>query len=114
VGEGLTAKASMVTSVNMDACSQKLSPDLRALYEDALATGNVVVRVDEPAGTLCPLAIVFGKPLIRSADGTPRALPPGVRWWENDDSHYEIQAGWQSETSRHILAAPLSSVPRRL
>lgn len=101
----------MATLVHMDACSEKLSPDLRALYEEAIATGNFVFRVDEPAGTLCPLAIVFGKPLIRLADGTPRALPAGVQWWENHDSHYEIEAGWQSEKSRHILTGPLSSVP---
>src|SRR5438034_997583 len=40
-----------------------LSRDLQQIFDLELAEGNEVARIDEPAGTTCPYAIIFKNPL---------------------------------------------------
>lgn len=93
----------------MDQIKQKLSSDLQAIYDHEIAEGNSVLRVDEPAGTLCPLAIVFVKPLNRSAILADINLDSSVTWHMNDDPHYEVNgmAGFTSSRSRQFVYGPI-------
>jgi len=43
----------------MDGLRRKISVDLLPVLDWALSQGNKVLRVDEPAGTTCPLAVVL-------------------------------------------------------
>jgi len=95
------------TEMTMKHLLEKLAPDLHAVFRLELALGNVVARVDEPAGSRSPFAIVFCQPLHKSEIYSKLELPTSVCWWESSDPHYEAEAGFVSDTSRHILAGPL-------
>ena len=41
----------------------KLSEDLLPIYRLELQLNNEVVRIDEPAGSTCPYAVIFKLPL---------------------------------------------------
>jgi hypothetical protein len=86
----------------------KLSNDLLPIYELELARGNDVVRIDEPAGTNCPYAVIFRRPLHRDAIENELALPPSIQYWESRDAHYAREAGFYSEETRHVIAGPLA------
>jgi hypothetical protein len=86
----------------------KLSKNLCGIYEYEIALGNGVVRVDEPAGTNCPLAVVFEKPLHFGAIAADLVLPVGVEKWENRGTHYPLEAGFVCLETRHCIAGPLA------
>lgn len=82
-----------------------LSNDLVPIYDLELKLGNKVLRTDSPAGTICPLAIIFRDPLhfeeIKSLK-----LPASVTKWTNDDPHYPLETGFSSSVSKHAIAGP--------
>jgi hypothetical protein len=83
---------------------------LRPVVELELQLGNVIKRVDAPAGTRCPLAIVFLDVLHRAE--IERVLMPSepISWQESSDPHYEVggTAGYLCEEERHFVYGPLS------
>jgi hypothetical protein len=85
----------------------KLSADLLPIYELELSRGNEIARIDEPAGTKCPYAVVFKRPLNKTAIEAQLVLSPAVQYWESRDSQYGTEAGFYSEDSRHVIAGPL-------
>ena len=91
----------------MDAILQKLSKNLKPIYEAELALGNIVTRIDEPAGTNSPLAVVFKSPLHKGEISSNLTISPLVRWWESRDPHYEIEGGYACDDTRHIVSGPL-------
>ena len=89
--------------------SIEISDDIRAIVEYELDNGNEIVRVDQPAGTKCPVAVILKFPFrIRKsrADGVVSAT---VSWWEYEDAHYpaDWSCGFKSVKSSHAVAAPL-------
>jgi hypothetical protein len=92
----------------VDVIRQKLSTDLVQIYDWALQEDNVVLRVDEPAGTACPLAVVFTKPIIRADVEAALALSASVFWHESADQHYEVNgmAGFASRASHQFVYGP--------
>jgi hypothetical protein len=83
-----------------------LSDNLRPIFDYEIGRGNSVKRIDRPAGTNCPLAVIFARPL--DIDGFTRAhgLPQSVSTWSNRDKHYPIEDGYVCEKTRHVLAGP--------
>ncbi len=79
---------------------------LREACRLELANGNTILRIDIPAGSKCPLAIVFCDTL--KIWGTPATgeFDPCVRYWESKDPHYEIEAGFICDIHRHVMSAP--------
>jgi len=84
-----------------------LSANLLPIYELELRLGNSVNRVDEPAGTTCPFAVIFQQPLHFKEAEDAGIVPPAVRRWEIHDPHYPPEAGFLCEETRHALAGPL-------
>lgn len=87
---------------------RKLSPNLQPIFDLEVSLGNSVLRVDEPAGSLCPLAVIFRQPLHRAEVDATLRLASAVEWWENHDPHYSIEGGYACEETRHAIAGPLS------
>jgi len=87
----------------------KLSQDLLPIYQLELDKGNEVARVDEPAGTKCPYAVVFKNPLHKAEIESELELPASVKYWESRDSHYPTEAGYYSEATRHAIAGPIGT-----
>lgn len=83
----------------------ELSESLRPILEYEIARGNEVVRVDRPAGTNCPLAVIFAKPLDFGGFVHPNEAA-AVRIWQNRDRHYPLERGYVCERTRHALAGP--------
>jgi hypothetical protein len=75
-----------------------------------LDAGNSVIRIDEPAGTLCPLAVVMKNPLNRNRLSTVARGIPTIFWHENGDRHYEMNGmgGYASKASGQFLYGPLT------
>jgi len=96
-------------SISAPVLRDRVDAKLRSIYDIELSCGNSVVRVDEPAGDRCPLAIVFKQPLHKGRIESLLVLPSAVKWWESRDPHYEIQGGYICEGSRHVIAGPLAS-----
>ncbi len=91
------------------AARQNLSPNLQTIYDIEVALGNTVVRVDEFAGTSCPLAVVFKNPLHRSEiESKIRILPP-VHWLEERNEHYSRtgEGAYKCEDTGHAIIGPL-------
>ena len=86
----------------------ELSKNLRNIYEYEVALGNEVLRVDEPAGSNCPLAVVFRQPLHFTEIAANLVVPAAVERWENRDTHYSLEAGFVCRESRHSIAGPLA------
>ena len=84
-----------------------LSPNLRGILDFELSRGNSIARVDKPAGSRCPFAVILSKPLDVSGFEKKGALPPEVRIWENRDAHYPLEKGYVCERTRHAIAGPL-------
>ena len=83
-----------------------LSKDLKPIYELELQLGNEVLRVDSPAGTTCPLAVIFRDPLHFDEINRHLNLSPSAVRWSNSDSHYPVESGYYSSVSRHAIAGP--------
>ena len=84
-----------------------LAESLDGLLGFELARGNTVVRVDRPAGSRCPLAVILARPLDIAQFKASNRLPDGVETWENRDSHYLLEAGYICKRTRHAQAGPL-------
>ena len=84
-----------------------LSNTLKGIYDYEIGRGNRVERVDRPAGSNCPLAVIFHAPFDVSGFVTIYGLPDGVKTWENRDRHYPLEKGYVCERTGHALAAPL-------
>lgn len=85
-----------------------LSKDLQPIYDLEISLGNQVKRVDEPAGTACPYAVVFAEALHLESIQEKLQLPSTVKFWESRDPHYEIGNGYVCEVTRHALSGPIS------
>lgn len=83
-----------------------LSNDLMPIYQLELQLGNQVARVDTPAGTLCPLAVIFREPLHLDEIGKRLKVAASVTKWVNDDPHYPLETGFASNISKHAIAGP--------
>lgn len=90
----------------MDKISE-LSDLLQPIFNFEISRGNHVERVDKPAGSNCPLAVIFSKPLGIHEYAHEHGLPAGVRTWENKDRHYPLEAGYFCEKTHHAIAGPL-------
>ncbi|HSN90727.1 MAG TPA: hypothetical protein VLS93_05830 [Anaeromyxobacteraceae bacterium] len=86
-----------------------LCDHLRPVVELELRLGNMVKRVDAPAGSRCPLAVMFLDTLHRTE--IERALRPSapIGWLENSDPHYDLAgtAGYVCEEDRHFVYGPV-------
>jgi len=85
---------------------KELSDQLKKICEYEISRGNRVQRVDKPAGTNCPLAVIFHAPLDVSGFLKMYGLPNGVETWENRDRHYPLEKGYVCGDTRHVLAGP--------
>lgn len=84
-----------------------LSENLKPIFDFEIGRGNHVERVDRPAGSSCPLAVVFETPLDIPGYIERHGLPNGVRTWENKDRHYPVEAGYVCEETRHAISGPI-------
>lgn len=84
-----------------------LSEKLQSMLQFELERGNSIERIEQPAGTRCPMAVVLSKPLDIAGFKATHGLPSGVDTWENHDRHYPTQAGYVCERTRHALAGPI-------
>lgn len=87
----------------------ELSSTLRPIFDFEIGRGNRVERVDKPAGSNCPLAVIFSAPLCISEFLQEHRLPEGVRTWENKDRHYPLEAGYFCEKTHHAISGPTPS-----
>jgi hypothetical protein len=85
----------------------QLAAELVPIYELELRLGNAVNYVAEPAGTACPYAVVFKRPLHKEDIERELRLAPTVCYWESHDPHYPIEAGYQCAITRHSISGPL-------
>jgi len=86
---------------------KSLSKHLNPIVELELKLGNAVVRIDEPAGTHCPLAVVFSHPLHFYDIKKQLVLDPVVERWQNRDPHYALEAGFVCKETGHTVAGPM-------
>jgi len=87
----------------------ELCRELRPIFDLEIELGNRVAFVAEPAGTSCPYAVSFEQPLHLSEISARLELPETIKFWECRDTHYAIEAGFYSETSRHSVAGPIDT-----
>lgn len=85
---------------------QKLTKELRSIYDLEIQLGNSVLRVDEPAGTKCPFAVVFARPLHFSEIRKALMLSSDIEIWKNTDAHYPREAGFYSQKTKQAIAGP--------
>ena len=83
-----------------------LSEKLRPIFEYEVGRGNKVERVDRPAGSNCPLAVIFARPLDVEGFVHSKGLPSGVRTWENQDRHYPLEQGYVCDDTHQAIAGP--------
>ena len=89
----------------------KLARTLQTIYEFELSCGNQVERIDEPAGSICPYAVVFMQPLHIDEIEKQLSLDESVFFWESFDPHYSIERGYQCKTSKHCVCGPIVAQP---
>lgn len=87
----------------MDDLSEVLLP----IYQYEISKGNQVERVDRPAGSNCPLAIVFRMPLDVAGFIALKGSPLEAKLWENRDRHYPLEKGFVCQRTRQAIAGPL-------
>ena len=83
-----------------------LSNALKIIVDYELSLGNEIERIDRPAGTRCPLAVVFRTPLNFKGFEEDKGQLKGVERWESNDRHYDLESGYVCEKTRQALAAP--------
>ena len=91
----------------MNEVENQLCSDLLPIYKLELSLGNVIERVESPAGTKCPYAVVFKKRLNHKKIKELLTLPNSVFKWDNKDHHYELESGYGCEKTKHGIAGPL-------
>lgn len=84
-----------------------LSDRLRPIVDFEIARGNNIRRIERPAGSNCPLAVIFALPLDIQGFRSKGGLPEDVRIWENRDTHDALEAGYFCEHTHHAVAGPL-------
>jgi len=84
-----------------------LSSSLKPIVDYELHRGNEIERIDRPAGTKCPLAVVFKKPLDFKGYESQHGKPKGVDKWECRDQHYALESGYVCEKTRQGIAGPI-------
>lgn len=84
-----------------------LSSELKPIVDFELSVGNEIERIDRPAGTRCPLAVVFKRPLDFGGFEKKLGKPKGVERWENRDRHYDLESGYVCEKTNQAIAAPI-------
>ena len=89
---------------------RRLSANLRSIYLLEISLGNSVQRIDEPAGTKCPLAVVFEDPLHFEEAENLGLVSSNVKRWKNVDPHYPLEAGYLCRKTNHALAGPSTAV----
>ena len=87
---------------------QQLTENLKPIVDYEISRGNKILRIDCPAGTLCPLAVVFEKSLDIAAFIKKYGMPDKVEIWSNTDRHYPLEKGYVCEKTRQALSGPLS------
>lgn len=85
---------------------KNLTSELQKIYDIEIQLGNEVKRVDEPAGTHCPLAVVFKKPLHFSEINSKIALSADIERWSSSDPHYPRESGFYCKKTRQAIAGP--------
>lgn len=91
----------------------KLSPDLRPIVELELSLGNQVRWVQTEGWSRCPLAVTLERPMHFAEIAARLRLPEAVRKWENRDPHYDIEAGFSCENTRHAVAGPIEKTSKQ-
>lgn len=82
---------------------EDLSPALREIAERELAAGNAVVSVNRGMWSRSPLVVVF-RDRLHFDQIKPR---DEITKFENRDTHYDLEAGYICETTRHSISGPL-------
>ena len=86
---------------------ERLSPNLQPILALEHKLGNIVVRIDEPAGSDCPLAVVFREPLHFLEAEEAGLISNQVHSWQSSDPHYPSEAGFVCLRTKHALVGPL-------
>ena len=84
---------------------EKISTHLQPIYDLELSLGNSVVQIEEPAGSTCPLAIIFKNPLHRAEIESKVRIPPSVHWLESRDEHYsrDGEGAYKCDETGHAM-----------
>jgi hypothetical protein len=82
--------------------TQKLSPDLRAIYDLELMLGNALLRVDDSPHTAFPLTVYLKEPLHREQVESTLEIKPPIEWQSDD-----MFAGYVSEDTRQSVNGPI-------
>ena len=83
-----------------------LSKDLKPIVDYELKIGNEILRIDRPAGTKCPLAVILKNPFDFNGLENIYKLPSTIERWQNKDRHYDLESGYVCTKTRQALAAP--------
>jgi hypothetical protein len=84
-----------------------LSASLQPLLDLELRYGNEVQRIDEPAGSKSPYAMILRFKLHFPEARKELVIPTRVTRWQSTDPHYPCEAGYLCHRTHHVLAGPL-------
>jgi hypothetical protein len=96
-----------MTNSGIGAIEEKLSEGLLPVYKLELSLGNVVARIDCPAGTKCPYAVILKNKINHKAIKEQLELHSSISKWENRDRHYPLESGYSCEKTRHAISGPM-------
>ena len=86
-----------------------LSEILLPVVNFEINRGNQIVRIDRPAGSNCPLAIIFIDPLDIPGYLNAHVLEEKLKTWENRDRHYPLEKGFVCKRTGQAIAGPLNT-----